>query len=57
MYEAVTRGVDRSENAVMQPASLIPETVATAIKETVIENMSTIITESMLLILQHTFFD
>lgn len=57
VYEAVARGVSRDVNAVTQPAMPIQETVATAIKEAVVESMPTIITESMLLILQHTLRD
>ena len=57
VYEAVARGVSRDVNAVTQPVVPIQETVATAIKEAVVESMPTIITESMLLILQHTLRD
>lgn len=57
VYEAVARGVSRDVNAVTQPVVPIQETVATAIKEAVVESMPTIITESMLLILQHTLHE
>lgn len=57
VYEAVAKGVSRDKSSITQLVVPIQESVATAIKEVVNENLPSIVTESMLLILQHTLRD
>lgn len=57
VYDAVARGVNHDKSSITQLVVPIQESVATAIKEVVNENLPSIVTESMLLILQHTLRD
>ena len=57
VYDAVVRGVNHDKSSITQLVVPIQESVATAIKEVVNENLPSIVTESMLLILQHTLHE